>query len=115
MPGFELITGKLIKMKEYLNQLKKIAPGTYRDYLKDLVPKYAVERLIQLIVDLALDINNISEYYCLYSPARNELLTNGPEETCLNPFPKANSLQSSKVSGLTYSTTDKWFRVGCKY
>lgn len=69
MPGLELITDKLIKMKEYLNQLKKIAPDTYQDYLKDLVSKYAVERLIQLIVDLALDINNIILAYLQKPPA----------------------------------------------
>jgi uncharacterized protein YutE (UPF0331/DUF86 family) len=59
MPGLELVTEKLIKMKDYLNQLKNFSPSTYQDYIKDLLPKYAVERLIQLIVDLALDINNI--------------------------------------------------------
>lgn len=59
MPSRELITEKLIKMKEYLNQLQKLSPASYEDYTKDLVSKYAVERLIQLIVDLALDINNI--------------------------------------------------------
>lgn len=59
MPNRELITEKLIKMKEYLDQLQKFTPTSYEDYMKDLVSKYAVERLLQLIVDLALDINNI--------------------------------------------------------
>jgi uncharacterized protein YutE (UPF0331/DUF86 family) len=59
MPTRELITEKLIKMKEYLDQLQKFTPASYEDYLQDLVSKYAVERLLQLIVDLALDINNI--------------------------------------------------------
>ncbi len=69
MPGLELITDKLIKMKEYLSQLKKTAPDTYQDYLKDSVPKYAIERLIQLTVDLALDINNIILSYLKKPPA----------------------------------------------
>lgn len=69
MPGLELVTEKLIKMKDYLNQLKKFTPSTYQDYLKELLPKYAVERLIQLIVDLALDINNIILSYLKKPPA----------------------------------------------
>jgi uncharacterized protein YutE (UPF0331/DUF86 family) len=59
MPSQELITEKLLKMKEYLEQLQKFTPNSYEDYVKDLISKYAVERLLQLIVDLALDINNI--------------------------------------------------------
>jgi uncharacterized protein YutE (UPF0331/DUF86 family) len=59
MQSQELITEKLIKMKEYLDQLQKFTPSTYDKYINDLISKYAVERLLQLIVDLALDINNI--------------------------------------------------------
>ncbi len=59
MPSQELVTEKLIKMKEYLDQLQRFTPSSYQDYVKDLISKYAVERLLQLIVDLALDINNI--------------------------------------------------------
>jgi uncharacterized protein YutE (UPF0331/DUF86 family) len=59
MPSSDLLLEKLIKMKEYLEQLKRITPGSYPEYLNDLIAKYAVERLIQLSVDLALDINNI--------------------------------------------------------
>jgi uncharacterized protein YutE (UPF0331/DUF86 family) len=69
MPGLELVTEKLIKMKDYLNQLKNFLPSTYQDYIKDLLPKYAVERLIQLIVDLSLDINNIILAYLKRPPA----------------------------------------------
>ncbi len=69
MPGLEIINDKLIKMKDYLGQLKKLSPNTYEDYVKDLITKYAVERLIQLIVDLALDINNIILSYLKRPPA----------------------------------------------
>ena len=69
MPGIEIINDKLIKMKDYLGQLKKLSPNTYEDYVKDLITKYAVERLIQLIVDLALDINNIILSYLKRPPA----------------------------------------------
>jgi uncharacterized protein YutE (UPF0331/DUF86 family) len=59
MPSQELITEKLIKMKDYLDQLQKFTPSTYDKYVNDLISKYAVERLVQLIVDLALDVNNV--------------------------------------------------------
>jgi hypothetical protein len=38
MPNRELITEKLIKMEEYLDQLQKFTPASYEDYLHDLVP-----------------------------------------------------------------------------
>jgi uncharacterized protein YutE (UPF0331/DUF86 family) len=59
MPAQEIIVEKLLKMKEYIHQLKVIRPASYEEYLQSLTTKYAVERLLQLIVDLALDINNI--------------------------------------------------------
>lgn len=34
-------------------------PPSYEDYYQDRNLKYAVERVLQLIVDLALDINNM--------------------------------------------------------
>lgn len=59
MPVQDLVVEKIIKMKEYLDHLDKIAPQSYREYLDDSVKKFAVERLIQLLVDQALDLNNI--------------------------------------------------------
>ena len=59
MPEIETVIEKLIRMNEYIIQLKKIRPGTYKEYLDDITARYAVERLMQLIVDLSLDINNI--------------------------------------------------------
>jgi uncharacterized protein YutE (UPF0331/DUF86 family) len=69
MPGIEVIVEKLIKMKEYIEQLKKIKPGSYQEYLHNVTVKFAVERIIQLIVDLALDINNIILAYHKKPPA----------------------------------------------
>lgn len=69
MPGIEVIVDKLIKMKDYINQLQKIRPDTYTEYIESLTARYAVERLMQLIVDLALDINNIILAYLRKPPA----------------------------------------------
>ncbi|NJD03877.1 MAG: DUF86 domain-containing protein [Ruminiclostridium sp.] len=69
MPGIEVILEKLLKIKEYIEQLKKIKPESYKKYVGDMTSKYAVERIIQLIVDQALDINNILLSYMKKPPA----------------------------------------------
>lgn len=55
----EIIINKLIKMEEYLGELEKFKPKSYKKYKNDQLTRYAVERLVQLIIDLALDVNNI--------------------------------------------------------
>ncbi len=55
----EIIVNKLIKMEEYIAELEEFKPDTYQEYKKDQLKRYAVERLIQLIIDIALDVNNI--------------------------------------------------------
>ncbi len=53
------INEKLIKLEEYLNELKDYKPENFQQYISNKKNKYAVERLLQLIIDLALDINNM--------------------------------------------------------
>ncbi|MGM0472117.1 MAG: type VII toxin-antitoxin system HepT family RNase toxin [Bacillota bacterium] len=53
------IIDKMIKIEEYLSELKEYKPSSYREYISTKPIKYAIERLIQLTIDLALDINNI--------------------------------------------------------
>lgn len=55
----EIIINKLIKMEEYISELEEYKPQIYQEYKNNQLKKYAVERLIQLIIDLALDVNNI--------------------------------------------------------
>lgn len=59
MENIDLINEKLLKLITYINELKEIKPVTFEEYSQDTIRRYAVERLIQLIIDLALDINNI--------------------------------------------------------
>lgn len=54
-----LLKEKLIKMETYLKELRELKPNTYEQYLADKTVKYAIERLFQLIIDLAMDINNM--------------------------------------------------------
>jgi uncharacterized protein YutE (UPF0331/DUF86 family) len=55
----EIIVNKLIKMEKYISELEKFKPNTFKEYKNDQLKRYAIERLIQLIIDLALDINNM--------------------------------------------------------
>ena len=55
----EIIVNKLIKMEEYVSELEEFKPQTYNEYKNDQLKRYGIERLIQLIIDLALDVNNI--------------------------------------------------------
>ena len=55
----EIIVNKLIKMEKYISELEEYKPQTYKKYKNDQLKRYAIERLIQLIIDLALDVNNI--------------------------------------------------------
>src|SRR5690554_244375 len=69
MPGIEIIVEKLIKMSEYLQHLKELKPDTYTDYMSNFPTRLAMERLMQLIIDLALDINNVVLSYLKKPPA----------------------------------------------
>jgi len=55
----EIIINKLIKMEKYISELEKFKPETFNEYKNNQIKRYAIERLIQLIIDLALDVNNI--------------------------------------------------------
>lgn len=69
MSGFDVAVNKLLKLKEYIEQLERVRPKTYEEYISDITVKYTVERIIQLIVDVALDINNTILAYMKKPPA----------------------------------------------
>lgn len=71
MNDIEVINEKLLKMTQYINELKSAKPSTFEDYRKDTIKRYAIERLIQLIIDLALDINNMILSYMKKPPAND--------------------------------------------
>jgi len=71
MDNSEVIIEKLLKLREYIEQIKQIKPDSYEQYVSEITTKYAVERILQLIVDIALDINNILLAYNDKPPASN--------------------------------------------
>lgn len=54
-----ILLNKIIKLEQYLRDLKGAKPDDYSQYTSNKMIRYGIERLLQLIVDLALDINNI--------------------------------------------------------
>lgn len=58
MVNREIVQRKLIKLKEYLQELATFRNISYSEYVSNFHNKRTVERLIQLIVDVAVDINS---------------------------------------------------------
>jgi len=54
----DLIRRKLSRLNMYLDKLKPIAEHTFEEYRSDFYLKTSAERLIQLIVECASDINS---------------------------------------------------------
>jgi len=53
-----VVQRKLKKLKEYLKELATFEELTWEEYLENFQHRRTVERLIQLIVDTAVDINS---------------------------------------------------------
>lgn len=58
MPSNDTINEKLLYLAKYIGQLGEFKPKTYDVYRSNIQVKYAIERIVQLIVDTTLDINN---------------------------------------------------------
>lgn len=54
-----LVMEKLNTMKKYIDELDSVSAVSWEEFEKDVWKRYAIERLIQLIIDLAIDINNL--------------------------------------------------------
>ena len=58
MVDVDLIRRKLSRLKMYLEQLAPLSKKSLKEYEKDVYVRYSTERLIQVIVECATDINN---------------------------------------------------------
>jgi uncharacterized protein YutE (UPF0331/DUF86 family) len=58
MIDVDLVRRKLSRLNMYLEELKPILDKSIEEYKKDTYLRFSVERLIQLIVECATDINN---------------------------------------------------------
>ena len=57
MVNKETVTRKLYKLKSYLHDLSTFEFLSWEEYISNFYYRRTVERLIQLIVDVAVDIN----------------------------------------------------------
>jgi len=53
-----LVRRKLVKLHQYLEELKGLSRYSFQDYQENYLIKRTAERLIQLLVDVASDINS---------------------------------------------------------
>jgi uncharacterized protein YutE (UPF0331/DUF86 family) len=58
MIDFDLIRRKLSRLNMYLEKLKPVGAHSFEEYLADFYLKTSTERLIQMIVECAADINS---------------------------------------------------------
>lgn len=58
MIDIDLMRRKLSRLNMYLEKLKPISKKSFKDYTSDFYLKTSTERLIQLIVECASDVNN---------------------------------------------------------
>jgi uncharacterized protein YutE (UPF0331/DUF86 family) len=59
MPDFdkEFLLRKMGSLNTYLDEIKPLVEITFVEYKKDYIKRHAVEKLIELIVEIASDIN----------------------------------------------------------
>lgn len=95
----EFILLKMQTLNTYLDEIKPLVEITFTEYKKDYVKRHAVEKLIELIVEIASDINrNVIEAQ-KGSPASNyySAFTQLSE---LKILPEALSLRLASTTGL---------------
>lgn len=54
----ELVQGRLLKLEEYINDLKEYEDISWEDYKRDKLIRRFVERSLQLAIESCLDIGN---------------------------------------------------------
>ncbi len=54
----EIFVGKLNYLKNYYEELKCFESLSFNQYVQDKIKRRAIERLLQLIVEVACDINS---------------------------------------------------------
>jgi uncharacterized protein YutE (UPF0331/DUF86 family) len=95
----ELIAQKLIELSKYLDQLESLRVPSLAEYKKDHTKRYAIERLIQLIVEFAADCNR----YIVSALAESTPATyydTFAEMQELKILPKGLSLRLASTTGL---------------
>lgn len=53
----DVVRRKLRKLDQYLRELEEVRPGSFEAYMRSVPVRRSVERLIQLLVEVANDVN----------------------------------------------------------
>jgi uncharacterized protein YutE (UPF0331/DUF86 family) len=59
MSNKDVIHQKLVVIADYINQLEPITKSSFKEYQDNYFTKHTAERLIELIVESAIDINGL--------------------------------------------------------
>lgn len=59
MVNGDVVGRKLARMQEYLGELAELTTCSFQDYRSDYKVRHAAERLIELVVEAAIDINTL--------------------------------------------------------
>ncbi len=71
MSNEDVIRRKLVKISEYLGELEPITRFSLEEYRKNYFTKHTAERLIELIVEAAVDINGLMAVELGEAPPQN--------------------------------------------
>ena len=94
----EIFVSKLNHLKSYYEELKDFESLSFQHYIQDKVARRAVERLLQLVVEVACDINNfvLSKKGIVAESYHDSFLKMGEAEI----IEKAVALKLARTTGL---------------
>lgn len=114
MINAELIASKISDMEGYLGEISTLLVGDSRALLEDLVQLRAVERLFQLIVDTAIDINThiiVESGFHMEDDYQSTFTTLGAHAV----LPAEFALKIAPSVGLRNQVVHKYGRVDIKF
>jgi len=84
----EIFVSKLNHLKSYYEELKDFESLSFQHYIQDKVARRAVERLLQLVVEVACDINNfvLSKKGIVAESYHDSFLSCRKKESLQNPI-----------------------------
>ena len=94
----EIFIGKLNYFKNYYEELKSFETLSFHQYVQDKIKRRAIERLLQLVVEVACDINNfiLSKKGIVAESYHDSFLKMGEAEIVERPV----ALKLAKTTGL---------------
>ncbi|MBI5307934.1 MAG: DUF86 domain-containing protein [Planctomycetes bacterium] len=94
----EILISKIGHIRNYFEELKSFKPVGFHEYLQDKIRRRAIERLLQLVVEVACDINSfvLSKKGIVAESYHDSFLKMGELEMIERPV----ALKLAKTTGL---------------